>query len=77
MTNTELTYQESIDQAIEILQQLKQQEDNNGAFILTTTQDDPNDKSSVLVSCVSTGSVTNQLTVLHNTSLAIHALCPF
>lgn len=61
MTNTELTYQESIDQAIEILQQLKQQEDNNGAFILTTTQDDPNDKSSVLVSCVSTGPITNQL----------------
>ena len=57
----ELTYQESIDQAIEILQQLKQQEDNNGAFVLTATQDDPNDKSSVLVSCVSTGPITNQL----------------
>ena len=57
----ELTYQESIDQAIEILQQLKQQEDNNGAFILTATQDHPTDKSVFLVSCVSTGHIINQL----------------
>lgn len=57
----ELTFEESIDQAIDILQQLRNQEDNNGAFVLTATQDDPTDKSSVLVSCVSTGPITNQL----------------
>lgn len=57
----ELTYQESIDQAIDILKQLRNQEENNGAFVLIATQDDPNDKSSVLVSCVSTGPITNQL----------------
>lgn len=57
----ELTYQESIDQAIDILKQLRNQEENNGAFVLTATQDNPNDKSSVLVSCVSTGPITNQL----------------
>lgn len=57
----ELTFEESIDQAIDILQQLRNQENNNGAFVLTATQDDPNDKSSVLVSCVSTGPITNQL----------------
>ena len=58
---TELTFEESIDQAIEILQQLKQQENNNVAFVLTASQDDPTDPSSVLVSCVATGPVTNQL----------------
>lgn len=57
----ELTFAESIDKAIEVLQELKTQEDNNGAFILTATQDDPTDKSSVLVSCVSTGPIMNQL----------------
>ena len=64
MTNTELTFEESIDQAIDILQQLRNQENNNGAFILTAAHDDPTDNKSVLVSCVSTGSVTNQLTSL-------------
>ena len=57
----ELTYQESIDQAIEILEQLRTQENNNGAFVLTATQDDPENPMSVLVSCVSTGPITNQL----------------
>lgn len=57
----ELTFAESIDKAIEVLQELKQQEDNNGAFILTATQDDPTDKASVLVSCVSTEPIMNQL----------------
>ena len=57
----ELTFAESIDKAIEVLQELKTQEDNNGAFILTATQDNPTDKSSVLVSCVSTGPIMNQL----------------
>ena len=57
----ELTFAESIDKAIEVLQELKNQEDNNGAFILTATQDDSTDKSAVLVSCVSTGPIMNQL----------------
>ena len=57
----ELTYQESIDQAIKILEQLRTQETNNGAFVLTATQDDPENPMSVLVSCVSTGPITNQL----------------
>lgn len=60
-TKTELTFTESIDKAIEILEQLRTQENNNGAFVLTATQDDPTDKLSVLVSCVSTGPITNQL----------------
>lgn len=60
-TKTELTFTESIDKAIEILEQLRTQETNNGAFVLTATQDDPTDKLSVLVSCVSTGPITNQL----------------
>ena len=58
---TELTYQESIDQAIEILQELRQKEKNNAAFVLTASQDDPTNPSSVLVSCVATGPLTNQL----------------
>lgn len=64
MTNTELTFEESIDQAIDILQQLRNQEDNNGAFVLTAAQDDHENPASVLVSCVSTGPVMNQLTSL-------------
>lgn len=57
----ELTFQESIDQAIEILQELRNQEHNNGAFIVTTAQNDPADPSAALVSCVSNGSSANQL----------------
>lgn len=60
-TKTELTFTESIDKAIEILEQLRTQETNNGAFVLTATQDDPENPMSVLVSCVSTGPITNQL----------------
>ena len=60
-TKTELTFTESIDKAIEILEQLRTQKNNNGAFVLTATQDDPIDKLSVLVSCISTGPITNQL----------------
>ena len=40
-TKTNLTFEESIDKAIEILEQLRTQENNNGAFILTAAQDDP------------------------------------
>nr|DAV82112.1 MAG TPA: hypothetical protein [Caudoviricetes sp.] len=58
---TELTFEESIDQALEILQQLRQKENNNAAFILTASQDDPTTPSSILVSCVATGPITNQL----------------
>jgi len=57
----ELTFEESIDQAIKILQELKTQEHNNGAFILTATQDDPTDSSAALVSCVSNGPLSGQL----------------
>lgn len=57
----ELTFAESIDQAINILQELKTQEHNNGAFVLTATQDDPTDSSAALVSCVSNGSLNGQL----------------
>ena len=57
----ELTFKESIDQAIKILQELKTQEHNNGAFILTTAHDDPTDPSAALVSCVSNGPLNGQL----------------
>lgn len=57
----ELTFAESIDQAINILQELKTQEHNNGAFVLTATQDDPTDSSAALVSCVSNGPLNGQL----------------
>lgn len=60
----ELTFQESIDQAIEILQKLRNQEHNNGAFILTTAHDDPTEPSASLVSCVSNGPAANQLNSL-------------
>lgn len=60
----ELTFKESIDQAIDILQQLRNKEHNNGAFILTTAHDDPTDPSAALVSCVSNGSTANQLNSL-------------
>lgn len=63
-TKTELTFTESIDKAIEILEQLRTQENNNGAFILTAAQDDPENPAAALVSCVSTGPATNQLTGL-------------
>lgn len=61
MLNTELTFQESIDKAIEILQELRNQENNDGAFILTAEQNDPTDPSVVLVSCVSNGPIANQI----------------
>lgn len=57
----ELTFKESINQAIDILQQLRNQEHNNGAFVLTATQDDPTDSSAALVSCVSNGPLNGQL----------------
>lgn len=57
----ELTFKESIDQAIDILQQLRNQEHNNGAFILTTAHDEPTDLSTTFVSCVSDGSLSGQL----------------
>lgn len=57
----ELTFQESIDQAIEILQKLKSQEHNNAGFIVTTAQNDPADPSAALVSCVSNGPSASQL----------------
>lgn len=60
----ELTFTEAIDQAIDILQQLRNQEHNNGAFILTAAHDDPTDPSTSLVSCVSNGPATNQLNSL-------------
>lgn len=58
MLNTELNFQESIDKAIEILQELRNQENNDGAFILTAKQNDP---SVVLVSCVSNGPIANHI----------------
>lgn len=60
----ELTFEESIDQAIDILQQLRNQEHNNGAFILTAAYDDPTEPSAALVSCVSNGPAANQLNSL-------------
>lgn len=57
----ELTFTESIDKAIELLQELKTQEHNDGAFIVTATQSDPTDPSAVLVSCVSNGPIANQI----------------
>lgn len=56
-----LTFAESIDKAIEILQELRNQENNNGAFVLTATQDDPTNSSAVILSCVCTGPLENQL----------------
>lgn len=57
----ELTFAESIDQAIKILQELRNQEHNNGAFIVTTAHNDPADPSAALVSCVSNGPAASQL----------------
>ena len=57
----ELTFKESIDQAIDILRQLRNQEHNNGAFILTAAHDDPTDPSTTFASCVSDGSLSGQL----------------
>ena len=57
----ELTFQESIDQAIEILQELKTQENNEAGVIVTVAHADPSDTSAVLVSCVSNGPIASQL----------------
>lgn len=60
----ELTYQEHIEKAIEILQELKTQEDHNGAFVMTTAYDDPANPSVAILSCVCTGPLDSQLTSL-------------
>lgn len=57
----ELTFQESIDKAIELLQELKSQEHNNAGFIVTAAQADPQDPSVALISCVSNGPIASQL----------------
>lgn len=57
----ELTFAESIDKAIELLQELRNQENNDAGFIVTATQSDPSDPSAVLVSCVSNGPIASQL----------------
>lgn len=60
----ELTYQEHIEKAIELLQELKTQEDHNGAFVMTTAYDDPANPSAAILSCVCTGPLDSQLTSL-------------
>lgn len=57
----ELTFAESIDKAIELLQELKSQEHNDAGFIVTAAQSDPSNASAVLVSCVSNGPIASQL----------------
>lgn len=57
----ELTFTESIDEAIKLLQELKSQENNEAGFIVTAAQADPSDASAALVSCVSNGPIASQL----------------
>lgn len=60
----EFSNEDSIDKAIELLQELKTQEDHNGAFVMTTAYDDPANPSVAILSCVCTGPLDSQLTSL-------------